>query len=249
MSIVQGSAAAAKVIPWIRPGSRVRPKDLTANNGKPIYATDQDVGFLRVDKQGDFATALQLSQQLRDDIKRAFLMTSAIQRNAERVTAEEIRVMASEIEESLGGMYTVMSQELQAPLARRALARMERRGAMPPLPEGFVPVITTGLEALGRNAELQKVRAFIGDLAAIGGPEAIQSELSMGRLLAHLASGYQLEAASILKSEEEKQAEMQQAMQMQMMQLAMQHGTPEMMKAVAPGMAEQMGFPVKDGGA
>ena len=40
-------------------------------------------------------------------------MTAAIQRDAERVTAEEIRVMAQDLEEALGNYYSIMCKEFQ----------------------------------------------------------------------------------------------------------------------------------------
>ncbi|WP_416142518.1 portal protein [Escherichia coli] len=43
---------------------------------------------------------------------------SAVQRTGERVTAEEIRYVASELEDTLGGVYSILSQELQLPLVR-----------------------------------------------------------------------------------------------------------------------------------
>lgn len=47
------------------------------------------------------------------------LLNSAVQRNGERVTAEEIRYVAGELEDTLGGVYSLLSQELQLSLIRR----------------------------------------------------------------------------------------------------------------------------------
>ena len=46
----------------------------------------------------------------------AFLLNTAIQRDAERVTAQEIRYMAQQLETAMGGIYSLLSQEFQLPL-------------------------------------------------------------------------------------------------------------------------------------
>jgi hypothetical protein len=85
----------------------------------------------------------------------AFLLNSAIQRNAERVTAEEIRYMAQELEAALGGIYSTLSQEFQLPFVTRVMFQMERQKKLPVLPEGLVkPAIITGVEALGRGNDV-----------------------------------------------------------------------------------------------
>lgn len=64
----------------------------------------------------------------------AFLLNSAVQRQGERVTAEEIRYVAGELEDTLGGVYSILAQELQLPLAKRLLNQQQAIGAMAQLP-------------------------------------------------------------------------------------------------------------------
>ena len=47
-------------------------------------------------------------------------------RSAERVTAEEVRYMAQELETALGGVYSILSQEFQYPFVNLLLGRMEQ---------------------------------------------------------------------------------------------------------------------------
>ena len=60
-------------------------------------------------------------------------MNESVQRDAERVTAEEIRLMAEQLESGLAGVYSMLSQELQLPLIKRVLFLMEQAGEIPPI--------------------------------------------------------------------------------------------------------------------
>ncbi len=63
------------------------------------------------------------------------------------------REMAEELENVLGGVYTVLSAEAQAPYARRILHILAKQKAAPKLPPSVTPVIVTGFSALGANSE------------------------------------------------------------------------------------------------
>src|SRR5690606_25086066 len=100
--------------------------------------------------------------ELEQRLAAAFRMNSSIQRDGERVTAEEIRFMAQELEGALGGLYSILALELQLPMVRLILANLERRKKIPALPSDKVkPQITTGIEALGRGMELNRLAQFL----------------------------------------------------------------------------------------
>ena len=84
---------------------------------------------------------------------------------------------------------------------------------IPTLPKGTVkPTIITGIEALGRGNDLQKLREFvaeIGNLAQIN-PAVVQS-LNPNDLLTRLATGLGIDTEGLIKSQEQLQAEQQQA--------------------------------------
>src|SRR3546814_19943778 len=98
-----------------------------------------------------FSVASQVAERLELRLSHAFMLQSGTVRNAERVTAEEIRAMAQELENVLGGVYTVLSAEFQLPLIRRILYVLIRQGEAPELPKSVVPTVVTGFEAMGRN--------------------------------------------------------------------------------------------------
>ena len=147
----------------------------------------------------------------------AFLLNASVQRQAERVTAEEIRYMAQELEQALGGVFSVLSQDLQMPLVTILMNRMTKDGSIPKLPKGMVrPKIVTGLEALGRGQDLNRLDVFISGAMQQLGPESIMQYLNMPDYLTRRATAVGIDTDGLIKTEEEVQAMKQQQQQMEM---------------------------------
>lgn len=126
----------------------------------------------------------------------AFLLNSSVTRDAERVTAEEIRLQAHELERSLGGVYSRLSVELQLPLARKLIGQMDASF------KDIEPIIVTGFESLSRNSDLENLRAFMTDLVGLAQlPESIDKRLKYGDLIAVLGSGHGVKYDTFLKDE------------------------------------------------
>ena len=214
-AIVEGSAAAAKVLFLVDPNGTTNPRTLAeAPSGAIRSGNANDVTVLQMQKYGDFRMAQETIQSIQQRLSFAFLMNTAIQRAGERVTAEEIRYMAGELEDALGGTYSILSQEFQLPLVMRLMFQMERQGRLPVLPKGIVhPTITTGLEALGRGHDMNKLRLF-GQIAAEAA--ALPPEINKDDYLKRAGTSLGIDMAGLIKSPEQLQAEQQMA-QMQML--------------------------------
>lgn len=226
-SLVESSAAASKIVFMVRPNAVTRKKDLAqTRNGDIITGSSDDVSVLQSDKQYDLQIVERSIGRLEDRLAYAFLLNSAIQRNAERVTAQEIRYMAEQLEMAMGGIYSLLSQEFQLPLVQVLMKRMSDSKEIPTLPKNSVkPTIVTGVEALGRGNDLQKLREFvaeIGNLAQIS-PEVVQS-LNTSDLLTRVATSLGIDTEGLMKSQEqlaeEQEAQQQQMQQQQMMDMA-----------------------------
>jgi hypothetical protein len=210
-AIVQGSAAAAKVLFLVKPNSTTKVKVLAKTpNGGFASGNAEDVTVLHLDKAQDFQTAKQLRDDFISQLSYAFLLNTAIQREAERVTAEEIRYMAEELEQTLGGFYSIMSVELQLPYIRIKMDGLQRKGKLPKLPKGSVrPVIVTGLEALGRGNDRNKLVRFIQTLSTALGPEAVQMYINVSEAVERLAIADGIDTKNLIKSDDEVQAAQQ----------------------------------------
>jgi len=110
------------------------------------------------------------------------------------------------------------------PLVTLLLARMEQEGKMPKLPKDTVkPTVVTGIEALGRGQDLNKLATFLQYLQPLG-PEVIQSELNINDYIDRLGASLGIDTSGLVKSEQQKQAEQQQAMMAQQQQMMDQVG-------------------------
>lgn len=240
-AIVQGSAAAAKILLLVKPNGSTKIKEVKdAKNGAAISGDATDVTVLQLNKYADFRVAKDLMKELEQSLAASFLMNSSIQRNGERVTAEEIRTMAQELEGALGGLYSVLSLELQLPLVRLILGDLERRRRIPRLPATAKPQITTGIEALGRGAELTKLQQFMSFLQVFG-PEVLAREMNIGDYIDRVGANLGIDTAGLIKSADQKAQEAQQAQQQQQQQAMMDiagRAAPAVVKGMADGQRQ-----------
>jgi len=228
-AIVEGTAAAAKVLFLVNPNGITQERTITeAPNCAVRSGNKEDIGVLQVEKYNDFRVALETIQRTEIRLAQAFLLTSSVQRDAERVTAEEIRVMASELEDALGGVYSILAQEFQLPYVRRLMFQMEQDGKLPSLPQDLVkPSIITGMEALGRGHDLNRLMMFANVVNSLIGPQALASFGKPGKLIQRAGVALSIDTSDIIKSDEELQQEQAQARQQQMLEKL----GPEVMRA------------------
>ena len=234
-ALVESAAASSKVVFMVRPNSVTRKKDLAnTRNGDIITGSADDVAVLQAQKQYDLQVVERSIAKLEERLSYAFLLNTAIQRDAERVTAQEIRYMAQQLETAMGGIYSLLSQEFQLPLVTILMKRMSQANEIPSLPKNSVkPTIITGVEALGRGNDLQKLREFVAEIANLAqvNPAIVQS-INTQDLIKRIATGLGIDTEGLVKSEEQlvqEQAEQEEQMQnQQMMQMAE--------KAIAPAV-------------
>ena len=239
-AIVEGSAASAKLLFMVRPNGTTKARSIAdAPNGAIISGAAEDVTTLQAQKFNDFRVAQETMNTISERLAYSFLLNSSVQRNAERVTAEEVRYMAQELETALGGIYSVLSQEFQVPLVNLLLGKMQKEGKMPKFPKDTLkPQIVTGLEALGRGQDLNKLNQFLSMLQPLG-PEVIQSELNISDYLDRLGASLGIDTQGLVKSDEQKQQEAQQQQEMMQQQQMMQMAEKGVGPAVK-GMSDQM---------
>jgi hypothetical protein len=226
-AIVQGGLISSKLMWLVNPNGITDEDDLqNASNGDFVAGRPEDVIALQANKAGDLNVAERQLAAITDRLTRAFLMTASVQRSGERVTAFEIQTLTQEIEDTLGGYYSVLSQELQLPIVRRKISEMERKGELPTLPTGSVePMIVTGIDALGRGQDLSRLRGFLQDFMnlAQAKPE-VAARLDDGEVIQRIANGHGVDTAGLIKTDEQLAAEQQQQQQAAMMQSMVDKG-------------------------
>ena len=219
-AIIEGAAASAKVLFLVNPNGQTRAATLAkAPNGAIREGSAADVSVMQVGKAGDFAVAQQAMQRIEARLADAFLLASSIQRQAERVTAAEVNIMAQELENSLGGVYSILSQEFQLLYLKRRMHMLVRSGKVPKLPDKIVkPKIVTGIQGLGRGNDRNKLIEFIGTVAQALGPDVMRQYVNVDEAVKRLATSIGIETTNLVKSQEEIAAEMQAMQQQQLIQ-------------------------------
>ena len=215
-ALVEGSAAAAKVVFTVSPSSSTKPQTLSqAGNGAIIQGRPDDIGVVQVGKTADFQTAYNMVQQLERRLAEAFLILSV--RQSERTTAEEVRLTQMELEQSLGGLFSLLTVEFLVPYLDRKLNVFQKTGKIPRIPEGIVhPTIVAGINSLGRGQDRESLGMFLQTIAQTIGPEAIGQFINTDEVIKRLAAASGIDVLNLVKSMEEIQGEQQQQMQQQM---------------------------------
>jgi hypothetical protein len=215
-AMVEGSAAAAKVVFLVSPSATVKPSTLAkAGNGAIIQGRAEDVTAVQVDKRADFATVLQMIQGLQQRLSEAFLVMNV--RDSERTTAEEIRSTQQELNEQLGGIYGSLTAELLRPYLQRKLFILQRGGQLPRLPKDVVfPTVVAGLEGVGRGQDREALMMFLSTVGQSLGPEMLMKFIHPEEAIKRLAASVGIDTLKLIKTMEEQQAELNQMQQQQM---------------------------------
>ena len=230
-SMVKFAMVSSKVIGMVNPNGITQVRRLTkAQTGDFVPGRKQDIEFLQLEKSADFTVAKNVADAIEARLSYCFMLNSAVQRTGERVTAEEIRYVAGELEDTLGGVYSILSQELQLPIVRVLLVQLQATSMIPDLPrEAVEPTVSTGMEALGRGQDLDKLTRFIQAIVPIS--QLQDPDLNSSNLKIRIANALGLDTAGLLKTDMDKAKE--QAQQM------VADGGSAMAQGVGAGVAAQ----------
>jgi uncharacterized Zn finger protein len=198
---------------------------------------------VQVGKTADFATAANLAATIERRILEAFLVMNI--RNAERVTAEEVRLTQLELEQSLGGLFSLLTVEFLVPYLNRTLLILQRSNQIPRLPKDVVrPKIVAGINSLGRGQDNESLTRFIATVAQTLGPEALMKFINPTEAIKRLAAAQGIDVLNLVRTPEEleqqKNIMMNDKTQMSLVDQAGQlAGTPVMDPVKNPELANQ----------
>ena len=202
-ALVEGAAAASKVIFLVSPSSTTKPSVIAkAGNGAIVQGRAEDVQVVQVGKTADFSTAANMSSTIERRLLEAFLVMNV--RNAERVTAEEVRLTQLELEQQLGGIFSLLTVSFLIPYLDRTLLVLQRSNELPKLPKDFVrPAIVAGVNALGRGQDREALTMFVQTIAATLGPEALMKYVNPMEAIKRLAAAQGIDVLNLIKTEEQ----------------------------------------------
>lgn len=217
-ALKDSALAASKVLFFVKPGSVIKVDQIAKKKtGDFVNGSKDDIGVLQLDKYYDLRTASEEKEKVEKRLYKVFLMFSGVQRDAERVTQEEIKAMMSELQEGLGNSYALMNKEFQKPYIQLKLHYLKKnyskQGAtMPDVMKNpdISLIITTGLEALGRSSELQKLGVWL-DVMTKYAVQAQAIGLNMTEVGKKVALNLGLNIDGLMKDPTEVQTENQNA--------------------------------------
>jgi hypothetical protein len=243
-AVAEGALVSAQVKHLVKPSGVTNAKQLAeAPNGAFLPGNPDDVFTIQIQKGGDLNVAMSALARIEARLAQAFMLADI--RDSERTTAEEVRLQAHMIEQSLGSIYAILTVEFQSKYIARKLELFTRAGGMTQLPKGLVkPMVSVGLAAVGRGNDLEKTARFMQILQQTLGPEGIAQYVIPTELIRRLSSSMGINPLGLVKTDQQLAAEMQQQQQMAMAQQAMASPMADPQKlATAAAMSQEMAGP------
>ncbi len=178
--------------------------DYLPGNGDSVHASEK----------GDYNKMNTIRASLGEVVQRlsqAFMYTGNT-RNAERVTAEEIKKDAREAETMLGGAYSILAESFQSPLAYLMMREVSDKSISALITRAFYPQILTGLPALNRDIEVQNLLGALSSGAAVI-PQipVIDPRLDPQKIMDMLYRNSAVDTSALFKDEATMKADAEQA--------------------------------------
>src|SRR5210317_357031 len=216
-AILEGSSASSKMLFMISPNGSTRASSIAkAPNGAIIEGNAQDVSVLQANKFADFRVGYEMMGRIEQRLQFAFLLNASVQRQAERVTATEVQLVANELNDALGGVYGILTTEFQLPYINTKLAMLREQKLLPDLPKELVKTkIIVGMEALGRASDRLRLLQFMSDLSNTLGAETLAQYINLDDAIKKFAVANGIDTQGLIKSQEQIQQEAQAQQQQQ----------------------------------
>ena len=225
-SLIESMAASSRFYIGVNPAGMADVDDIMDTpNGGFVGAKPDDI--FTVSPSQSMNANIQATQAavntMRAEVAKAFLMQGGSIRDAERVTAAEVRMVGAELEQVLGGAFSAIARELLGPVIRRAFFLLIEQGEIDPqlagqLNEGGVlnAEVVTGLQAFSRDTDLSNLMQM-GQMVQNLPPQA-QERFNWASYATTLVSSLGFDPRNWVKSDEQMAAEQAQAQEMQMQQ-------------------------------
>jgi hypothetical protein len=241
-AINDGAAINSFMLLFVKSGRTSIKQVREAQNLEVIPGSAEDVSVLRTDKGADLNVVDKNIERVSQRLGRAFLSVASIQRQAERVTAEEWVRMGQELDKAMGGVYASMANGVNRPKLLRFIAlNEEAHPKLPKLPRGSVEVrVATGLDAMGRSAEASALDRVVTRLNAAFGPQATAQIVNPLDYARRVAASEGIKPDGLIKSDDQHARDMQDQKNQAMQQTLMDKGTGPAIQTMGKALMDQM---------
>lgn len=210
-SLLEGASMASRNLIMIKPTATaggMRRRIASAKNGDVLVGDFEQIQMMSFENKIGMQLTAEYAERIERRLRYAFLLNQAVQRDAERVTATEITVLAEEIENALGGVYSMLSHEMMEWRLQRLLTNLQRKGVIPIWSEGDInPRVLTGLEALSRDRDVARVRTAAEIIQMFGEPA--MSAVEITDLIRQAFIGLGLQDVTLSREEIERRQALQ----------------------------------------
>lgn len=196
-AVAKTAALASKSIFMVSPDGLTRGRDVArANDGDVVAGRASDVTVLQSQKGQDLNIVFQQTQELKERLGKAFLLSTETFPDRQ-LTATEARARVQEVEASLGGLYSMLSQTLQLPFIQLIIQNLEDRQVIPELPSEVDLNIVTGMDLLDRRTKVTQINEFLQFLSMFG--EMGMQYIDMMALIEEVARGIGLDPSDFVR--------------------------------------------------
>ena len=227
-ALVTAAAAICDIKYGVDPSSTFDVAELNNSpTGSYHLGNPESVGEIGGENKADLRFVQEMIDKYERQIGKAFLSISTQIRDSERTTAYENRLRAQELEQAHAGVFSQLALNLQKPLATLLLDEFD----ITLKDSGIELVVVSGLDAMGRVSENEKILQLFEDLAVLNNvPEQLVSVFRYTDTVRLLANGRDVEVDEIIKSDKELQQEQQARAQAQQNSMAQE----QMIKKASP---------------
>lgn len=174
----------------------------TAESGEYVRGDPEQIKVHEAGDANKLSVVDQVIESTTARLARAFMYGGGV-RDAERVTAAEIRADAEEVEHSLGGVYSTLSGGLQVPLAHILMTEVSDQVLAGLITGQLQPDVTAGIPALGRSADVQNILLATQEIAAIAPIVQLDDRIDPKRLIDMIMAGRSVDVTAIQYPPEE----------------------------------------------
>lgn len=201
-STTEGGVQSCESRILVNPAGVMKVDDWTTSvNGQALPGVESDAINVPLGNPSGVQIALNLEERRERRLSQAFMLNSNMVRDAERVTTYELRMMAQEMETQHGGSYSALATSFQPFVAQWCL----RNAKIPPWIHGGNMTVATGLEALGRNGDIDNLRMAFQDLAETRQlPQNVLERIDFDKLIAFIGDGRQTQLSRMLLNKDQQ---------------------------------------------
>lgn len=177
-------------------------------DGSFVAGKAEDLSVFQIPIRQDAAWVQGRLQTKGLELEKMFMMSSGVQRDAERVTAFEFQQASADLDVAFAGLYSYAATAIQQPIAAII---MNYSDSVTDLSEfDFETVIIAGAAALGRTVEATDLQRFISQVPA----EMMRNVNPFGYLTV-LGNHHSIDLTRVLKTPQQVADEEEQALRNQ----------------------------------